>query len=1679
MSKNQQTQPLAPAGIPSILALLLALSLGVLGVVLLITPPVQPQGRPAEVEFDASAMLEAVAPAKIGDIVGQLGADGSRALGSPGHAAAASFLRRELETSGYEVIERRNLVAAPVLEKSEILLNGAPAGGIELHPFGPNHFQPIATPPGGLTGRLILLNDATLNEASSFQGGIGVVDLSAIPQAYGLDWVRYAQLGLEGIMLAAPQGFVMDWSALARNNTMVSALPVNFLRVYATGPLLDLVGQEVTIHVRQRYHPVENVTLLARLPAPGGSREALVLTAAYDTYGILPTLANEPLQAVSPATVLAAAKGLAYSRATLQRDVLVVFDGSQLMGGIGEAELIRAIGMKRTRDPEVFAAEKKANEEILGWLADWTPVLHEGIIFSDTARLRNWKASLSPEQREFFDNQVRLVLQSAVFEQGENLLQGKLPLDRSSNAPADGAEQQRFKKDLAEFNFFKGASSVNLERLVQRSHRIVAQGTIQKLLLDRIEALRRHHAFALARATTDATIREAAGGYDALFVLNPRLLPSVKPNSKSEVAFIQWDPDPASGAMAAGRQEPLLSRVVQDVQAESGLEKSLQVAPIRQALKDRQKAEVGSVPSTVKFWNRYTHPAYMMVNTGRLEAYQSLAIPTPSPSLPEMNGLDKPLALLGQVGLAIAHGAMPIRPPDHPDLSDFSGSVLASGVGQSVIPNFPVENALVGAPINNSTWQSLPGYFRYPLIFTDIYGRYALEETSSDFIFRGMDSYSPQAFWFGEDGTAQWVKDATGSKIFKSEKLPLSRKDFSNLNLVVFRADPVSFLDLTNPHTLQPFAAAGLISREGLSPLLNSNFFIDGNTSTVFAPPDLHFYGVLRAGLPDNPLVQTVRGFLLGPAAPDSSMNAGEISGEGYLVADQPLFSGIALPMAQSMLRLNETRADLQAGRNLLDPGTEAFIKRSAELLGEAEAPGIPLWQSVLKARESAAYSAIVHPILRANINGAVVSIIWYLGLLVPFVFFMERLLFGFADIRKQLAAQALIFLVVFGLLRLMHPAFDMIRSAFMILLGFVILLIAGGVTVIFAGKFRENMAALEALRGKAAGASVNTMGIVATAFLLGLNNMHRRKVRTGLTCGTLVLITFAMIAFTSVRHEVVESVNPVGPAPYQGLLIQNDRGQYISASEVFALTMRFGRNFPVEPRGYYTGVLNKWSREIRTPALEMRADGDGNSRSTTLSSLLQFGAKEPMRGRIPLLTKPFWFDQASISGDRPVIISDRIANDLGIDARQVDQGGGVPVILNGARFRVAGIFDSEALDRLRDLNGQSLLPPDVSAIPNVRTDQQGAPLADPNDPRVPASDVAILAYGELGFKINEGVFRIPNIAIGMDGLPFREARAAIMQYLEQTGATMFFGLDGVASQGTRARSGSLQGLPDLVMPLVIAALTVLNTMKGSVYERRDEIYVYNAVGVAPRYVFFMFFAEAFVYSVVGAVLGYLLAQSTGFFLTAMDWTGGLNMTFAGVNTIFASLAVIAAVFISTLFPARTAMQIAAPSEESGWSLPEPENDRFSFYLPFTFSPYDRIAVLAFFHRFLLDHGEGGSGLFRAGPPHLDLAGSEDDPEPRIHATIWLKPYDLGVSQELVIALPHDLETEEFIAGIEINRLSGTKESWVRLNRSLMEQVRRQFLHWRAVTPAQKAEFHAEALALFAAAAENRKEQHV
>ena len=72
----------------------------------------------------------------------------------------------------------------------------------------------------------------------------------------------------------------------------------------------------------------------------------------------------------------------------------------------------------------------------------------------------------------------------------------------------------------------------------------------------------------------------------------------------------------------------------------------------------------------------------------------------------------------------------------------------------------------------------------------------------------------------------------------------------------------------------------------------------------------------------------------------------------------------------------------------------------------------------------------------------------------------------------------------------------------------------------------------------------------------------------------------------------------------------------------------------------------------------------------------------------------------------------------------------------------------------------------------------------------------------------------------------------------------------------------SNSGVPNIIIPIIISVFIVLNTMIGSVYERKREIGIYTSVGLAPSHVSFLFIAEAMALAVISVVLGYLLAQT-------------------------------------------------------------------------------------------------------------------------------------------------------------------------------------------------------------------------
>jgi uncharacterized protein YhhL (DUF1145 family) len=1662
-------------------AVFLTLLMGVIWAALTIFGP-SPYDQLLEFErnYDVAPMRAAVSADAIDALVTRIDELGPRMLGRQGHSKAADFIESRYIAAGLEVYHLDGETAAPVTSIRRIQSEeGVPLPGVELYPFPPNSFQPVVTPEDGLVGELVLLTEEALLNAPDFTNAIGVLNLEDIPDGPGLEWTRYAQMGMRGIILVHPEGIdAMPWRNIAEANGIQSILPVNFLRVAATPELLNHIGETVRIDVQARFEKTPHRTVVGILRSGEPAREALVLNVAYDQYGILPDYRVNKLQTFPLAVHLALLDGLVHYKGQLQRDVIFVATGAQYAGFAGLDHLLRMLGPVRSRE----AASERISQDIEAQTVKLALmdrmiglVRSPGFLENKETTLASYNA-MTPADRRFFDNELRFVINSKVFQVAEDVLQKRIAFERGDTNQLNRPEYDAFLRAQFVHDDIATAAGLPLSRLFDRiaigsdpEQRFTEAYDLRGMLLGRFTTLRDFHERELKILKQGAALNRLFSAYRDLYVFSPLFLPQTDAeySGRDQVSFVLGGPGELF-ERASRILSPRLATVIDTVIQEAGLsgQATLQspagLAPLA------IYRNLSSAPVPTSNWNAMGYRAFSLVNTDRLTSYRSLSEPMGT-QLPTAERMEPSLNLAGELVLAMAKGFGSVGMPPQIQPNQFSGRVYASDVGRSLIPNFPLADVLVTSKPNANIVAQNPGRYQAVQIFTDPYGRYSLLDASSTFSL--PEEFNLQAVVYGEDGLISHIKDESSStqNLYRSIGLNIHRGDLRGVNLVAFRASPVAVLDLINPQTLRPFSAVRLLQQGSLTDFNRINQVATPDGVVSFIPPESYFFATFRAGTPDNELVQVIRSYMSGNE-PEAPTMDDSISGEGYLASDHTILQNVALEQARSMNRLNDSRIGLQQEKGLADRHTIDFHEQSGTLLQDAivDDEEMSFFQRVLTARDSLTYSIIIHPILRQNINDAVISILWYMALLVPFMFFFEKLVFGFADIRKQLAAQAIIFLVVFLLLRLLHPAFEMIRSSLMILLGFFILMISLAITLLFAGKFRENLQEIKQRRGQVAAAEINTMGVIGTAFMLGLNNMHRRKVRTGLTCMTLVLITFAMICFTSIYSDFEDTEIGLGPAAYQGLLVKNEKFSPISATERFAIDSRFGFAYPVAPRSMFVGQVS-WQNERMNPELEIQHQStQGRMRAFDFGSIIRFNHNEPLRHMLRFVSDPYWFEEdLDEDAPLPVILPETMAERLDIRVEDVNAGTAF-VRINGGQFQVRGIFDEASYLAMRDLDGRPILPFDIRGLRDIeRIPGAGGVLGDEDGVLMPPSEIVLAPHVGLGIPVAGSNDRLVSLALDFEKLSLREARDEIVRFLEQRARPAFYGVDGTAYRGSRMRVASFAGLVDLIIPLIIAALTVLNTMKGSVYERRDEIYVYNAVGIAPKFIFFMFFAEAFVYAVVGCVAGYLLSQGTGTILTALDLTGGLNMTFASVNSIYASLAVVAAVFISTYFPAKSAMEIAAPAEDSGWDMPEPEDDTYSFNLPFTFDRRERVAVLAFFQRFLLDHGEGGSGNFSAGPPHFEVHGSpEGGPEkvvPSIQATIWLKPYDLGVSQTLIIETPHDPETGDFIASLKMVRASGTRESWMRVNRNFMVGVRKQFLHWRAVSPAMKADLYEEA----------------
>ncbi|HAZ64088.1 MAG TPA: hypothetical protein DCZ72_10830 [Armatimonadetes bacterium] len=700
-------------------------------------------------------------------------------------------------------------------------------------------------------------------------------------------------------------------------------------------------------------------------------------------------------------------------------------------------------------------------------------------------------------------------------------------------------------------------------------------------------------------------------------------------------------------------------------------------------------------------------------------------------------------------------------------------------------------------------------------------------------------------------------------------------------------------------------------------------------------------------------------------------------------------------------------------------------------------------------ARAAHGFEARAYPDVQKTADDVVKGVIFYLALLLPFAYFSERLLFARPEINRQIREMVLIFIVIFIVFSQVHPAFKITMNPVIILLAFIMLALSVLVIAIIAGKFEEQLKDLQRQMGGTHSADIGRLGVTSAAFNLGISNMRRRPLRTALTCSTLVLLTFTVLSFTSVVQQLrFNTVKAPGRPAYQGIMIRSATWRALEEQGYQLLKDEFGQRHAVAGRAwFYTSELGEQSF--------VSISSNKSNVSYDAKALCGLTPDEASVTKIDeALKSGRWFTDADVYS---CILPEGIADAFNLDEKDL---GSTKIRINGVEFDLVGIMNNARLRAIEDLDGEMLTPVDFIMMQQMQGQQQGGGGGGGESEQgfqeylhLTPDATVFIPFGTL---INMGG-TLRSITTDFDDVDSVTKR--LEELMPRLGFNLYAGKGEEIVRYSSVSSTSVSGLADLLVPIAIAALIVLNTMLGAVYERFSEIGIFSSIGLAPSHVAILFIAEALVYSIIGAILGYLLGQVLSYLLGQFNLLQGLSLNYSSVAAIWSTFVVIGVVFLSTLYPAKKAGEVATPGVERRWRVPDPEGDHWVIPLPFSVTGKQAVAMNKFLAEWFNAYEEYSIGDFVTENTQLRAVDGQHGTGYEVSLMAWLAPFDLGVSQHVTLRTKLTDMTDVYEIDIVLDRESGDVSSWMRVNRRFLNTLRKQFLIWRTI-PAEEKELY-------------------
>ncbi|MCK8602966.1 FtsX-like permease family protein [Desulfoferrobacter suflitae] len=1529
-----------------------------------------------------------------------------RSTGSPGSEKAADYILKAFRQAGLQEVGVQDfLTPIPEVVSASLEVDGQPP--LEIYPWGPNMVYLPTTPPEGLTGSLIYVgagNFADLN-GKKIQGNIVLMDMFSFQ-----NWLNASMLGAKALIFLGSGD-----SSRGQFKEKDIPTPVAFPRYWVPQRIGEQLKQlalqqnvSATVKSKARWQHKLVYNCYGILPgkSPELRNELIVLDAFYDASSHILGLAPGAGESTSIAMMLLLARELAKNPP--DRSVLFLAATGHGQGLAGMRQFTWAVTTRRKilrRDKRNLSLQKEDVDHQIELLEAGDPLAID-----------------DPKDR---DRIWQIVLERAKDKVDE--------LTREMQYQKSASETEEL-VDMADVRPYRRLSWVSSMDQLTPEQEILARelldGVIPELKVRRDELKLRRQ---VLRSTEQLSRK--------LIDLEPVLYLDLNLSSHS----------PFVGLAELGHTFPIRQDVKRIV-------RSRRLADILTATGEQAARETG----TSNMFKNLLRGSEALGSFGQCHTGQCLCC-----DIAAIGGL--PAVGLVTLDDNRSFWSTPNDTLDRVDvdtierLQRFFPTFLSK-----VFSHEELASGITGQLRGLSGLEGTTKFIRQGELFADQPAPGTIVNViQGDSIFRGM-SFQDGTFFipglanrrasyqklivepYGVDsqtGLIKWTadKNQTGKVNYRIKV----KTDLASTSLIMFHCRQTDVVGIFDPRDMGHLTKVELLNAATeTTPVRYWYSRIDGrdtNAISVFLERGTRFKLILSQSMISKEL------FLLN--------STDEIpTGKGFLIGSP----------ASIFLVPKQVAGDLQylVGRRLTNLFKHGISNRYLQVINETSEQALAasrqslanqvydkFWRNTVAAW---AQMNVVYSQIESTERDVLTGVMFFIALFVPFAYCMERYLFSFRDIYRQIIAFIVILLMTIFTIRALHPAFQLTYSPMVVIIAFFIVGLSLLVAWIIFMRFEREM---DELHDSYAVANRRTDQVskwqaFGAGFAIGVSNLNRRKLRTALTCITLVILTFTVMSFTNVKslHKTT-STNLAQENPYTGILIRHQFWFPLTTLLLSDMQARFSEGSSVWPRSWIMpGEMRTQAiTSVRRPAMSAPAEG-----------VLGLGWNAPEYFR-NIVIHGRWFTEDERNA---ILLPVDMAQQLGLDPR-TDLA--ATVTLMGDAFEVVGYFDAKLMEASKDLDQNPITPAyeemlhsqDLSEaeIEAMQSGEQMAPISQKFRFANPKATVIIpfstcMQYGGKPMAISI----LPSD--GQQPLQIADGLSTWLAY------PLFVGQDGIwyHSASTTVR---YQGVANLIVPILIVIFICLNTLIGHVHERQREIGTYTSVGLAPTHVGFLFIVEALSMAVISTVIGYILAQLSANYLGNTGLFAQLTFNYSSLASVACMFLVFSVVFLAALYPARMAAEIAMPDINRSWSLPQAEGEEIVMHLPFLLKYEEEKGIMGFLHAFYSSHQDVSQGAFIVDETEMDVDAPElvqgRMPAPvclLLRMNVWLAPFDFGIKQRLQLHCCPSPDNPGYLeVALRMIRLSGERSAWERANKSFIKALRKQMLLWRLMDPAAKGHY--------------------